>query len=132
METDFQQVITWMDWATIIFAFFAMFGTGFNWWNTKKQHKQENEKIKIIFDVGGVDYILDLDMPRKHISRSEIQGILAAFQNDIKARYSIDYLSDLTFLDDIFKVQQNEISCLRIVLSENEFSQFNIKKMKQI
>lgn len=97
----------------------------------KRQLHSELEKIKIIFDVNGIDYLLDLDIPRKHISRSEIQGILAAFQVDIKGRYSLNYLSDLSFLDDIFKIQQNTLSSLTIKLDEKEFLQFNISKMKQ-
>lgn len=97
----------------------------------KKQLQNELEKIPILFDVNGTKYLLDLDIPRKYISRSEIQGVLAAFQVDIKGRYSLNYLSDLSFLDDIFKIQQNTLSSLTIKLDEKEFFQFNISKMKQ-
>ena len=127
MET-IKIIIDFLDKVTIIFATITMFGVLYGIW----QRKKEKDKIKIIFDVEGVDYLLDLDMPRKHISRSEVQGILAAFQMDIKARYSIDYLSDLSFLYDIFKIQQNELQELRIKLSAQECLQFNIKKMKQL
>jgi hypothetical protein len=141
---DIKNVIEWMDWATIVFAFFAMFGSAFNWWNSRKRYQMENAKIKIIFDVDGVDYLLDLDMPRKHISRSEIQGVLSAFQKVPSQRYSIDYLSNLTFLDDIFKIQNNQKDELKILLSNEEFiggylydnknlhDGFNPTKMKQL
>ena len=119
---EFEKVITWMDWATIIFAFFAMIGTGYNFLQNRKQ----NQKIKIYFDVEGIDYLLDLDMPRKHISRSEIQGILSAFQNVPSQRYSIEYLSDINFLDDIYKIQNNILDELKIIISEKEMNGWKI------
>ncbi len=33
---EFSKIITWMDWATIIFAFGAMFGTFYNIWQRRK------------------------------------------------------------------------------------------------
>lgn len=121
----------WMDKITILFSTLAIVGTGYNFYKQRLERKQEAEKIKISFDVEGAKYLLDLDMPRKHISRSEVQGILAAFQENIKGRYSLAYLSDIAFLDDIFKIQNNEIERLNIRVTLEEFNQFNQKKMKK-
>ena len=128
----FKQLITWMDWATIVFSFISMFGIFYTIYQNRRKTRYENQKIDIRFDIEGVDYLLDLDIPRKQISRSEIQGILAAFQNNISDRYSIEYLSDLTFLDDIFQVQNNKLDILILKLSEEEFKQFNPNKMKRL
>ena len=130
--SEFETVIEWLDKATILFATFAMLGTGYNFYKQRTERKQELQKIKIYFNVDEEKYLLDLDMPRKHISRSEIQGILAAFQSNIKGRYSLAYLSEITFLDDIFNIQNNKLEKLHIKVTQEEFKQFNQNKMKKI
>ena len=122
---EFERIITWLDWVTIIFSTITMVIVIWNLFQSRKQ----KEKVKIFFDVEGVDYLLNLDVTRRQISRSEIQGILSAFQKDIKSRYSIDYLSDISFLDDIFLIQQNKLDSLVIKLNNDEFEQFNQDKM---
>ena len=122
---EFERIITWLDWVTIIFSTITMVIVIWNLFQSRKQ----KEKVKIFFDVEGVDYLLNLDVTRRQISRSEIQGILSAFQKDIKSRYSIDYLSDISFLDDIFLIQQNKLDSLVIKLNNKEFEQFNQNKM---
>ena len=94
----------------------------FNIQQNKKKQKLENQKIKIYFDLEGVDYLLNLDMPRKHISRSEIQGVLSAFQKVPSQRYSIEYLSDINFLDDIYKIQNNKLDILKICITKKEMN----------
>jgi len=113
---NFEQLITWMDWATIVFSFFAMIGTGVNWWNNKKQL----QKIPIYFN----DQKLNLDIARKDFSRQEIQGILGLFRKDMKIHYDIKYLSKIDYLDSIYKIQIGEIDSLKIKLTKNELEQF--------
>ena len=115
-----------MDKVTIVFGFVTMLGVFYNIWQNRRNKKLENQKIKIYFDLEGIDYLLDLDMPRKHISRSEIQGILSAFQNVPSQRYSIEYLSDINFLDDIYKIQNNILDELKIIISEKEMNGWKI------
>jgi len=114
----------------------------FNIYENAKNKELELEKIPIYFDVEGVDYLLDLDIPRKHISRSEIQGILSAFQKVPSQRYTIEYLSDINFLDDIYKIQNSKLDKLRIIVSKRELDGwretkdkfhegFNLNKMKK-
>lgn len=119
-------LIDMMDKVTIVFGFVTMLGVFYNIWQNRRNKKLENEKIKIYFDLEGIDYLLDLDMPRKHISRSEIQGILSAFQNVPSQRYSIEYLSDINFLDDIYKIQNNILDELKIIISEKEMNGWKI------
>jgi len=119
-------LIDMMDKVTIVFGFVTMLGVFYNIWQNRRNKKLENQKIKIYFDLEGIDYLLDLDMPRKHISRSEIQGILSAFQNVPSQRYSIEYLSDINFLDDIYKIQNNILDELKIIISEKEMNGWKI------
>ena len=119
-------LIDMMDKVTIVFGFVTMLGVFYNIWQNRRNKKLENQKIKIYFDLEGIDYLLDLDMPRKHISRSEIQGILSAFQNVPSQRYSIEYLSDINFLDDIYKIQNNILDELKIIISEKEINGWKI------
>lgn len=119
-------LIDMMDKVTIVFGFITMLGVFYNIWQNRRNKKLENQKIKIYFDLEGIDYLLDLDMPRKHISRSEIQGILSAFQNVPSQRYSIEYLSDINFLDDIYKIQNNILDELKIIISEKEMNGWKI------
>lgn len=119
-------LIDMMDKVTIVFGFVTMLGVFYSIWQNRRNKKLENEKIKIYFDLEGIDYLLDLDMPRKHISRSEIQGILSAFQNVPSQRYSIEYLSDINFLDDIYKIQNNILDELKIIILEKEMNGWKI------
>jgi hypothetical protein len=119
-------LIDMMDKVTIVFGFVTMLGVFYNIWQNRRNKKLENKKIKIYFDLEGIDYLLDLDMPRKHISRSEIQGILSAFQNVPSQRYSIEYLSDINFLDDIYKIQNNILDELKIIILEKEMNGWKI------
>ena len=128
---EFNQTIEFMDKITIVFAFVTMIGVFWGLYKSHKQRMQEVEKIKIFFDVAGVEYLLNLDMPRKHISRSEVQGVLAAFQTNCKSRYSIEYLSDISFLDEIYLIQNNQLNKLLIKLNTEEFSQFSQDKMSK-
>lgn len=113
---SFQEVITWMDWTTIVFAFLAMFGTGLNWWHNKKQL----EKIPIYFN----DKKLNLDITRKDISRQELQGILGILRKDMKEHYHIEYLSTLQYLDAIYNVQRCRSDKLTIFITAEELKQF--------
>lgn len=113
---SFEQVITWMDWVTIIFAFFAMLGTGINWWNNKKQL----QKVSIYFN----DKKLNLDITRKDISRQELQGILGVLRKDMKTQYHVDYLSSINYLDKIYQIQKSKADKLDIIITEEESRQF--------
>jgi hypothetical protein len=82
---------------------------------------------------------LKLDIPRRDIRRGEIQGLLSNFLVDSTQRYNIDSMSDLEYLHDIYKIQDNEISELIIVISEDElngkklnFGAFDLSKMEKI
>lgn len=113
---NFEQVITWMDWLTIIFAFFAMLGTGMNFLNNRKQLK----KIPIFFNTKK----LNLNITRKDFSRQELQGILGILMKNMENKYHVEYLSSIEYLDEIYKIQKCDKDSLSIKISDKELEQF--------
>jgi len=114
--SSFQEVITWMDWITIVFAFFAMLGAGVNWWNNKKQL----QKITIYFN----DKKLNLDITRKDVTRQELQGILGILRKNMKTNYHVEYLSNIEYLDKIYQIQKCKKDALVIIITDKESKQF--------
>lgn len=124
-------------------------GTVIGVWSNYKQNKArktlETKRIPIYFE--NIDtkdrYLLNLDIQVKYFIRSEIQGLLSAFQEKPAERYIIQYLSELNFLEDIYKIQNNQLDQLTIKVTEEELkggyeyqknsihSGFNLKKMKK-
>ena len=94
-----------------------------NMYLNAKNNKQKLEKVKIFFEIDEIKekYLLDLDIARKEVTRAEIQGILSAFQNIPSQRYLINCLSEISFLDDIYKIQNNQLDELVIELTKEEF-----------
>jgi len=122
--SEIEQVITWMDYATIIFAFIAMFGTGLNWWNRKKQL----QKVKIYFNLinNNKEYPVDTNLTRKDCQRSEIQGILRTKLIKSETSYKIKYLSNKEYVEQIFNIQNSKSDKLTIYLQEDELKQFGL------
>lgn len=114
--SSFQEVITWMDWITIVFAFFAMLGTGINWRNNKKQL----QRVPIYFN----NKKLNLDITRKDVSRQELQGILGVLRKDMKTHYHVEYLSSIEYLDKIYQIQKCNKNMLDIIITNEELKQF--------
>lgn len=85
-----------------------------------REDQKQIEKVGIYFN----DNKLNLDIARKDFSRSELQGILGILRVDIDERYKIKYLSDIEFLDSIYKIQKSELNELRIKLTEDELKGF--------
>lgn len=86
--------------------------------------KKESKIIPIYFKVIGsnIKYKLKLEVPRKDIKRGEIQGLLSNFSIDSTKRYNIDSMSDLEYLENIYKIQRNESDELIISISEDELN----------
>ena len=67
---------------------------------------------------------LNLDIARKDFSRSELQGILGILRKNMKVPYEIESLSQLNYIDTIYKIQKSELHELKIYITENELEQF--------
>lgn len=117
-------IIDIFDKITIIFSFATMFFVAYKWHQDKKQ----NQKIKISFLVGNKEICLEnFSIIRRHITRSEILGILGVIQKNSKERYSIEYLGERQFFDDLYAAQKGNLNKIIIKLSKEELGQFYIK-----
>ena len=79
--------------------------------NLAKNYEKQSKELEIIpihFIVKETNdkYKLNLDIPRKDITRSEIQGLLSNFSTDSTKRYNIDFMSDLEYLEN----KKNELT----------------------
>lgn len=114
-------VIDILDKITIVFGFVTMLAVFYN------QYRQ-NQKIQIYFLLDGKEIFLDnISIIRKHITRSEILGMLGVIQKNSKERYNIDYLSESKFFEDLYEIQRGGSQKLVIKVSADEFEQFDIK-----
>lgn len=111
---EFEKVITWMDWITIVFSFLAMFFAFKNWWNNKKQLKL----IQIIIDRNGEKVKLPFEIMRKNLTRSEVFGILGAFDKDSK--FDIKYTSSRDFFRQVSDVQEAKKDEIIIYLKDTD------------
>lgn len=95
----------------------------FNYLNKLKEDKRSNDLISIIFLLkeSKIKYKTKLKLPRRLVSRLEIQGILSAFQKNMSERYSIKYLSTEEYLNNIFEIQTTNKSELIIEVTQKEF-----------
>lgn len=91
------------------------------------------EKISIYLKVieNNDTYKLNLEIPRKNISRAEIQGILGNFLQNID-RYKIIYMSEIKYLNKIYDIQDNKNNELVINVTKEELDQFDLEKMEKI
>lgn len=111
---EFEKIITWMDWVTIVFAFFAMLASGFNVW----QRKKDKEKIEIYIEKDNKKILLPTYVIRKNFTRAEVFGILGALEKDND--FKIKYTSDDKFIKDIFDIQTGKEKELIIKLDKND------------
>jgi hypothetical protein len=95
-----------------------------NLYSSAITREKESEIIPIFFKVKetNVKYKLKLDIPRRDIKRGEIQGLLSNFLVDSTKRYNIDSMSDLDYLQNIYKIQNSESKELTILISERELN----------
>ncbi|MCZ6168584.1 hypothetical protein [Campylobacter ureolyticus] len=112
----FTTIITYLDYITIIFAFFAMMASGYNFFARRKELKE----IEIYIVIDGVKKLIPIKIARKNVTRAEIKGIMSDFDKD--HNYTINYLKSSKFMNDIFLVQKGKKNNLTIeILSQDKF-----------
>lgn len=112
----FTTIITYLDYITIIFAFFAMMASGYNFFARRKELKE----IEIYIVIDGVKKLIPIKIARKNVTRAEIKGIMSDFDKD--HNYTINYLKSSKFMNDIFLVQKGKKNDLTIeILSQDKF-----------
>ncbi|MGD9596463.1 hypothetical protein [Wolinella succinogenes] len=114
-----------LDKITIVFAFVTMIGVIYN-------HFRQNQKIQIYFLLGGKEIFLEnLSIIRRHITRSEILGMLGVIQKNSKERYNIEYLSEAKFFEDLYELQKGGSKKLLIKVTADELEQFSVKNYSE-
>ena len=122
MGTNFEQLITWMDWVTIIFSFITMILVIINFFKNKKQL----EPVKIFISKDGKKEEIPSYILRKNFIRSDIKGILKEL-HDSKEDYRIKCLTQPDFLKKIFEIQQGKEDELIIEIDSNDFFKYEMK-----
>jgi hypothetical protein len=118
------RIIDTLDKITIIFSFLTMVMVGWNWIKNRKSE----DKIQIYFQnqSGQIIWLENISIIRKHVTRSEVLGILGVLQKNSKERYNIAYLSKTRFFNDLYGVQIGENDTLVIEVTDEELEQFTI------
>lgn len=120
MET-IDSTISILDKITIVFATITMVTVLWNWFKNRKS----NDKIVIYFQTQTTTVLLEnISIIRKHITRSEVLGILGVVQKNSKERYNIAYLSQTRFFDDLYEIQIGKSDKLVIEITDEELEQF--------
>ncbi|OCR94010.1 hypothetical protein [Campylobacter fetus] len=87
--------------------------------------KKNLEKIKVYFETNGVkEQSPRFEIIRKDFTRSEIAGYLSFFTKDTVKRYSIEYLKEQNFFDDIYKVQEGKLNEVVIKITDGELEAY--------
>ena len=120
------EVITYMDYMTIIFSFITMIFEIINYFKNKRQY----DRIKIYFVVKSTNkmILIDKNILRKDCQRSEIQGVLRTKLIKGKSYYEIDYLKNDKYYQSIYNIQITKSNILKIYLEDDELTQFGIQK----
>jgi hypothetical protein len=115
--------ISILDKITIVFATITMVTVLWNWFKNRKF----NDKIVLCFKTQAETILLkNISIIRKHITRSEVLGILGVVQKNSKERYNIAYLSQTRFFDDLYEIQIGKSDKLVIEITDEELEQFDI------
>lgn len=121
----FNQLTEWMDKFTIWVAFGTLFFTWRSWQSDK------NGKVDIAIELRHHNKIpikLEQTIKRRHLTRSEVQGVLAnAYHRDDtpRARYDIPFLASKSFSQRLESVQDGKSDILIIDIDNlDEFLAF--------
>jgi len=118
----FTQIITYLDYVTIVFAFVIMILTILNFVRERKQL----DRIGILFWFEGGEIVVDDNLTRKDCQRSEIQGILRTKLKKGRSFYDVAFLKERAYFENIYKIQKGKEDRLVIRLTLEELEQFDV------
>lgn len=101
-------MIDFLDKLTIIVAAVTLCFTWLNWWRDRRG----NDDIAIVLVFEDQQITLPQTIKRRHLTRSEVQGVLAnAYRHpdNPKARYDIPFLASHAFSKRLEKAQESKI-----------------------
>lgn len=116
---SFETIITQLDYITIVFAFFAMIASGYNYIARKK----EMNEIEIFISINHQKRQLPIKIIRKNVTRAEIKGIMSDFDKD--HNFTISYLKSPEFMNDIFLIQRGKKDSLIIKINDSDKFNFD-------
>jgi len=126
MDKELKEIMTWLDYVTIIFSIITMIGV---FWNIFK-NKRQFDKIKIVFIIksNNKEILIDKNLIRRDCKRSEIQGILRNKLIKGKNVYDIEYLKNDEYFENIYQIQTSQSNVLKIYLEDDELEPFGLEK----
>jgi hypothetical protein len=94
--------------------------------------RRENDTVPIYFKIKSLNLrvLVDKNLLRKDIRRSEVQGVLRSNLNQDRNVYTISFLSSDEYLQSIGEIQKGQLNELNIELKDTELYDFRdlIKK----
>lgn len=116
----FNRITEWADKATVWVAVATLIFTWKNWWSNRKY----NVDINIKLYHNSQTTTLPQTIKRRHLTRSEVQGILGAVYQG-KDRYDIPFLATKEFSQRLEQAQAAKADSLQIDIKDNAtFLQF--------
>lgn len=107
------------------------------WLRMKAKEKFNEQRIKIQLKMPTFIAILPGEIERKHLTRSELQGLLGILpMNTPGARYQLSFLNTPNFFANLKAAQDDEhITSIEIVCikdeNKDEIAQFDLDKIRQ-
>ena len=94
-----------------------------------KDFISSEDEIKLYFKINENKKDTGLRLLRKNFTRSEILGVLGMIQKDPKDRFNIKYMKNKKFLEDLNKLQKGNDKKFVLLMTEEEFGNFDINSL---
>ena len=95
----------------------------YNWYQNYKQNQEI--RIQIVLQHMNITKVLPIPLIRKNFTRSELFGILGAYDKDSK--FCIEHTSSIKFFEDIRNIQEGKLDEISIIIKkEDKFDMVNL------
>ena len=95
----------------------------YNWYQNYKQNQEI--RIQIVLQHMNITRVLPIPLIRKNFTRSELFGILGAYDKDSK--FCIEHTSSIKFFEDIRNIQEGKLDEISIIIKkEDKFDMVNL------
>ena len=95
----------------------------YNWYQNYKQNQEI--RIQIVLQHMNITKVLAIPLIRKNFTRSELFGILGAYDKDSK--FCIEHTSSIKFFEDIRNIQEGKLDEISIIIKkEDKFDMVNL------
>lgn len=95
----------------------------YNWYQNYKQNQEI--RIQIVLQHMNITKVFPIPLIRKNFTRSELFGILGAYDKDSK--FCIEHTSSIKFFEDIRNIQEGKLDEISIIIKkEDKFDMVNL------